>query len=69
MLKPRPTLAVQLHTLIHLGNSSALELCNGRFCNLRGASMLDLELSEDIDFCEPFSSFSFALAINSFDAA
>ena len=71
MLKPklRPVLAVQLHSLVFFKNCSDLVLSGGRRHNLLGACQRGMVLSDDMDFCEPFSNLGFAAAICIYDLA
>ena len=51
-----PELELQLHTLVFFKNCSDLVLLGGRRFNIRGALQRGLELTDDIDYCEPISS-------------
>ena len=56
MHKRQATLELQLHTLVFFKNCSDLVLLGGRRFNIRGALQRGLELTDDIDYCEPISS-------------
>ena len=67
MHKRQATLELQLHTLVFFKNCSDLVLLGGRRFNIRGALQRGLELTDDIDYCEPFSSYGFHVGLQIYD--
>ena len=67
MHKRQATLELQLHTLVFFKNCSDLVLLGGRRFNIRGALQRGLELTDDIDYCEPISSWGCEIGLRIYD--